>query len=55
VLIGALLVLAGGYVLPMAAQHLEMLTPLRYYLASLGIAAFGLLICISAKVSGHRF
>ncbi|MGI8907646.1 MAG: protein kinase domain-containing protein [Candidatus Sumerlaeaceae bacterium] len=52
---GAVLVLAGGYILPLVAGRMEMLTSVRYYMASLGIAAFGLLICISAKVSGHRF
>ena len=55
VLAGAALVLAGGYIVPLIADKMEMLTALRYYMASMGIAAFGLLICISAKLSGKRF
>jgi hypothetical protein len=55
VLIGSALVLAGWYVVPMIEGRTEVLSVARYYYASLALAAFGLVICISAKLSGRRF
>jgi hypothetical protein len=57
VLLGAALVIGGGYLLPQVSSRISTLhvDTATYYLASLGIAGFGLLLSIHAKLAGKHF